>query len=365
MNHRSSSSPLATALRVAAATSGAVLGALALANAVIAARTPPLGFRLGGEFNRYPSRFGDLAYTVAGSGSPVLLLHGLDAGRSMAEWRAVFDDLSRFHTTYALDWQGWGLSDATREGYNATDFAEQIASFIEDVIGAPMAIIAAGQSGVFAALAARGGAPITQLVLVCPVAPAPDEPSGQSRAEALLQRAASGWILRAPVLGMAAINAHRSLARLRSWAREHAFFDKELAAREGHNWHVAAHQKGAQYGQRALLQGAFGCDWRAAWSGSERDGEFDGAPHSAPGEETGDFTFAAAPGGAPTEPGALLVWGRNALREGYAAAPEWLALRPGARLEVIENALLFPHFEQPERFLATVLPVLGATSERN
>lgn len=308
--------------------SGAVLGGVALVNALIAAQTPKLSFGLGGEFGRYPARFGDIAYTVAGSGSPVLLLHGLNAGRSMNEWRAVFGALTDKHTVYALDFPSFGLSDTSREGLNATDFAEVITNFITDIIGAPTAIIAAGQTGIIAALAARGGADITHLLLSCPTPPALDAPSGQSRAEALLQRALSGSVLNTPILGTAVLNWGRSRRSLEKRARLDGFYDKEMGARESVLWHVAAHQKGADWGQKCVLQGAFAGDWRAAW--------------------------------AENEVPATLIWGRNALRQGYDSVPEWLALRPDAHLEVVEEALTFPHLEQPARFLEIVEQVLDS-----
>jgi len=322
------SSTLSRAIKGAATVAGGLLGAAALANAVIAARTPSLSFRLGGEFGRYPARFGDIAYTVAGSGSPLLLLHGLDAGRSMAEWRAIFGLLAEKHTVYALDFPAFGLSDMTREGLNATDFAEVVAHFITDIIGAPTAIVAAGQSGIIAALAARSGADISHLILSCPTPPALDAPSGQSHAEALLQRALSGGILNAPILGTAALNWVRSRAQLEKRARVHGFFDKEMGTRESLLWHVAAHQKGADWGQKCVLQGALASNWRAAWTQNE-------VP-------------------------ATLIWGRNALRQGYDSAPEWLALRSDARLEVVEDALTFPHLEQPARFLEIVAQILDS-----
>lgn len=314
-------------LKVTASAVGVVVGAVALTNAFIAARAPQLGFRLGGQFGRYPARFGDIAYTVAGTGSPVLLLHGLDAGRSMAEWRAVFNTLADHHTVYALDWLGWGLSDTTHEGYNATDFAEVVQNFIEDIIGEPTAVVAAGQAGIFAALAARAGAKISQLALVCPIPPAQDSPSGESRAEALIQSTLSGNVLSTPVLGTAVLNFLRSRKNLELGARTHGFFNKDLASSETNLMYVTAHQPGTEYGQKCLLQGAFSCDWRAAWSEIELP--------------------------------SLLIWGRNALREGYEAAPEWLTLRPDAQLEVVENAMLFPHLEQPEKFLTLIRPWLS------
>jgi pimeloyl-ACP methyl ester carboxylesterase len=321
-----SNSTLCNVLKTTASVAGLALGAVALVNTVISARTPGLGFRVGGEFSRYPARFGDIAYTVAGTGSPVLLLHGLDAGRSMAEWRAVFNLLADKHTVYALDWLGWGLSDTTHEGYNATDFAEVVENFIKDVIGEPPAVVAAGQAGIFAALAARAGADISRLALVCPLPPAQDQASGESRAEAMIQTALSGSVLNAPIVGTAALNWLRSRKNLEGYARVHGFFDKDIAVRESGVQYVTAHQKGADFGQKCLLQGAFACDWRAAWSELEL----------------------------PT----LLIWGRNALREGYDSAPEWLTLQPAAHLEVMENAMLFPHLERPVQFVELLLPWL-------
>lgn len=323
--HQTSSTcrTISTIFKTTAAIAGTGVAALALTNAYLAARTPQLGFRLGGQFGRYPARFGDIAYTVAGTGSPVLLLHGIDPGRSMAEWRAVFNSLADKHTVYAFDWLGWGLSDTTHEGYNATDFAELVQNFIDDVIGEPTAVVAAGQAGIFAALASRSGAKISQLALVCPIPPAPDTPSGESRAEALIQRAFSGSLLSTPVLGTAALNWLRSRKNLEHFANTHGFYDKEAGSREAKVQYVTAHQSGTEYGQKCMLQGSFACDWRAAWTEIELP--------------------------------SLLIWGRNALREGYDSAPEWLTLRPDAELEVVEKSMLFPHLEQPERFLEIVL----------
>src|SRR4028119_1972187 len=99
-------SKLKTALYVA----GAGLGALAGYNALVTWRTPAPALRVGGFFARYPARSGDIAYVVAGSGSPVVLLHGLRPGDSMSEWRESLDVLAQKHTVYALDLPGFGLS---------------------------------------------------------------------------------------------------------------------------------------------------------------------------------------------------------------------------------------------------------------
>lgn len=325
--HNSSrSSLLKTGLAAAGIASAATLAATAAANALIAAKAPPLGLRLNGQFARYPSRHGDLAYVVAGSGSPVLLLHGLQAGRSMAEWSAVFDHLADHHTVYAFDFLGWGLSDAPTEGYSADSFAEAIEHFIADVIEDEAAVLGAGAGAIFAVLAAARGAQISKLALVCPVPPGGDVASGQSRAERKTQKQVASALLKAPILGQAALNYLNSRANLGRWANGHGFFDAEREKGAVNLFYAGAHRKGAEFGQRALLEGDFECDWRAAWEKVE----------------------------VPT----LLVWGRNALRDGYDAAPEWLALQPETHLEVVENALLLPHWEQAERFERIVAPFL-------
>lgn len=307
-------------LRVAVAVVAAGLGAFAAVNAIIAARVPQLGPRLRGQFDRYPARYGDLAYVVGGSGSPLLLLHGLDAGRSMAEWRAVFEPLCERHTVYAFDFQGYGMSDTTPEGYNARDFAEQISHFINDVIGQKAPVICAGESAVPTLLAARDCQLIEKIALICPTAP--DAPSPESRAEALALGSVATSVLNAPIIGTAALNWWRGLSQLQKHARENGFYDKEEADREARLWHLTAHQKGAERVQKARLQDAFAHDWREVWENI------------------------ATP--------ALLMWGRNAMKQGFDSSPEWLALRPDIRLSVIEEAMLFPHLEQPQKFCESV-----------
>ena len=294
----------------------ASLAAISLFNALVAALTPRLGPRLNGYFGRYPARYGDLAYVVAGSGSPVVLLHGLDSGRSMAEWRAIFDQLACNYTVYAFDWQGFGMSDANLNGYAADDFAEQLRGFLRDLVEENATVIAAGQSAAFALLAAQSSQNIEKLVLVCPRSPAPDAPSKHGRAEAMAMNEAQKRLLWTPIVGAAWINWLRRKSALERAARLFGLWNKEKVASEAHLWHISAHQNGAERAQRAFWQGDFACDWRQAWRENQT----------------------------PT----LLLWGRHA--EGFDSASEWLALRPDADLEVIENALLFPHLDEPAQF---------------
>src|SRR5436190_6173107 len=59
---------------------------------------------------------GELAYTTAGSGEPLLLIHGL--GGTRRTWRHVIDSLAATHTVIAPDLPGHGDSDAPAGDYS-------------------------------------------------------------------------------------------------------------------------------------------------------------------------------------------------------------------------------------------------------
>lgn len=316
--------PRRSALHGAVTIAGAALSAVALANALIAARTPPAQSALPGVFSRFPVRSGDVAYAVAGAGPPLLLLHGIGAGNSMLEWENNFSALRERHTVYALDFLGWGASDRPEHRYTAADCTEQICSFIENLIGERCAVVASSDSCAYAVEAAsRRPDLVSRLVLVCPSL-AEEEPGAAGLRTSVIER-----VLRLPIVGTAVYNALTSRRALRRFAEHYLYFDKTrvdeaLVTR----YHVGAHQGGSRSALASFLSGALRHDTRPAWSRL-------------------------------TQP-ALLVWGRNALLNPLDAAPEWLALKPDARLEVIERAMLLPHAERPQQWNEAVLSWLSA-----
>ena len=319
-SYNSSLSPVFAAMRFLVGAAALGVGAVAAVNAVIEARTPQLGPRLNGLFGRYPARFGDLAYVVAGDGPPLVLVHSLDPGQSSASWRAVFDALADHFTVYALDWQGYGLSDPNPEGLNAREFGAQLRDFLRDIAGEGAVVVAHGGGAPLALEATKGGN-IAGLVLVCPDASAPDEPRQTERAEFLAHRELNSRLLGLPIYGRALLNWWRSQSHFEREAREFALWDKSRVESEARLWHTTAHQPGAHRAQIALLKGQFALPWRELWHDS------------------------AVP--------ALLIWGRHA--RGFDKASEWGALRPDVSLRVVENALQIPQLDAPEEFVRLVL----------
>jgi pimeloyl-ACP methyl ester carboxylesterase len=69
-----------------------------------------------------------IAYTSAGSGPPLLLLHGAPGDSRTWEW--VIPDLSRDHAVIAWDAPGFGQSSDVDESWRAPQFADALAGFV-------------------------------------------------------------------------------------------------------------------------------------------------------------------------------------------------------------------------------------------
>jgi len=68
-------------------------------------------------------------YLKAGSGAPVVLLHG--GASDSRDWVDTMAILSHRFSVYAPDIIGYGLSDRNKEGYYLSDFTEFIKGFID------------------------------------------------------------------------------------------------------------------------------------------------------------------------------------------------------------------------------------------
>ena len=322
--------PYATKGRLtrAVAFGGAVLGMVAGVNALLAIRAGKPRDELGGVFARYPWRFGDLAYSVTGRGAPLVLVHGLGAGNSMAEWREVFPLLSEHFTVYAFDFSGWGLSDQPQISHQAADYVSQLVNFIEDVVGAPC-VVAASADGCNYAIEAATRLPnlVTKLVLTNPTLVL----ERGNLAEALTK--ISEKLIASPILGATLNNILASSRSIRFFARHQLFYDKSLADDNFVRRHAScAHRSASRLAIAGFLSGRARLDARPFWNVLEQP--------------------------------ALLIWGRNSTICGLETAPEWLAAKPDAQLEIIEKAMLLPHCEHPQIWTDRVLDWLRSEAEK-
>ncbi|HEX4358355.1 MAG TPA: alpha/beta fold hydrolase [Pseudonocardia sp.] len=80
------------------------------------ARSPELRFRVVHGYRR--------AFRVAGSGPPLVLIHGI--GDSSATWEAIIPALARHHLVIAPDLLGHGRSDKPRADYSVAAYANGV-----------------------------------------------------------------------------------------------------------------------------------------------------------------------------------------------------------------------------------------------
>lgn len=117
----------------------------------------------------YEWRLGCIHYKRVGLGDPILLVHGLYPGASGEEFDRNIGALSRNFRVYAIDLLGFGLSDAPRIRYRADLYPLLLSDFIQDVMGSPADVIAAGASGPYVAtVAAERPHLVSKVVFVSP-----------------------------------------------------------------------------------------------------------------------------------------------------------------------------------------------------
>jgi pimeloyl-ACP methyl ester carboxylesterase len=308
---------------------GAAVGAAAIANALIFYKTPPLVSTLPGESLYFPTPEGDLYYKKIGDGPPLILVHGIGAGCSSFEWRNVIGSLSEKYTVYALDLLGFGKSDKPALSYTPELLMDGLDSFCREIVGVgdgrgEADIIASSLSAAFViALSQRDPSLFRRLVLVSPTGfealAAPPHP---------LASGATYAALKTPVLGTSAYNAIASRAGMREYLTRRIYHHPEYVTDDiVTQYHTAAHQPGSDNVLPAFASGRLNLDVAALFPG-----------------------VVDLP---------LIVWGRHAKETPLHQAEPFLAANPNAKLEVIEEAGMLPHDENPHAFLAAVRPFLA------
>ncbi len=294
----------------------ASLGAL---NTWLSWRAGPLESSLPGQSRFYHwIRNGELYnifYKIDGEGSPVLLVHGIDAAASGHEMRAPFAGLSQAHRVYAIDLLGFGLSDRPGRAYTAADYVDLIDDFLRDVVQQPAAIIASSLSAAYAiAVAARAPERVTSLILICPTGLQRLADPPQTRQQLV------GQILRLPILGSALFNLLVSRPILRYFLAERTYADPgRVTEKLLDAYSCTSHQDGARYAPAAFLGGALNLSVRETYPSLAQ----------------------------PVQ----IVWGRDAKITPVSDANLFIRARPASRLTVFERAGLLPHDECAEEFL--------------
>ena len=270
--------------------------------------------RLGGEARRYRWAGGKVAYSVAGNGEPLLLVHGVYAGASSLEFRANFEELSRDFRVYALDLLGCGFSQKPGRRYVPEDVTSQIEDFVREEIGGGAHLVASSLSSALAIPAAvRSPRLFKKLVLVCPTGYGTlDRPSG------FLGDAVYG-LFRTPILGDTLYHALVSHAGIRYYLERMAYHDPKLVTEEVvEDYYRAGHGPGARHFPAAFVAGKLNLGVADLW---------------------------------PRVPQRSLVcWGQEAETVPLSDLNNFTRNNPRAEPRVFRDAALLPHVERAQTF---------------
>ena len=117
----------------------------------------PLDDALDAERNEYVSqRAGRISYYVdeRGKGTPLVLLHSINAAPSAFEMKPIFENLRGDRPVYAVDLPGFGFSERPDRLYSPLLYQNAICDFLKDVVGKPADVVALSLSCEFAARSA-------------------------------------------------------------------------------------------------------------------------------------------------------------------------------------------------------------------
>jgi pimeloyl-ACP methyl ester carboxylesterase len=293
---------------------GGGIGGLALYNRRLERSGGEIPDRLGGQRRRYRWKGLDLAYSVAGEGEPLLLVHGVYAGASSFEFRNNFEKLSRSFRVYALDLLGCGMSERQGRRYEPGDVASQVEDFVREEIGGQAHLVASSLSAALVVPAAvRSPRLFKKLVFICPTGyDTLDRPSGW------LGDAIYG-LFRAPVLGNTLYHAIVSRWGLRYFLKGMTYNDPDVVTEElVDDYYRTSHQPGARYFVAAFVSGKLNLGVADLWPR---------VPHRI-----------------------LICWGLEAKTAPVEHAQRFVEHNPRSEPRLFKDAALLPHDERSETF---------------
>lgn len=132
-----------------------------------------------------------VSYSMEGEGEPLILIHGLNVGRSI--WKQFKAEAHQLFTVYAVDLPGFGRSDAPEIDYGVPFYVDYLRKFM-DALGIEKAHLAGSSMGgtIAATFAATYPDRVRRLVLLAPAGLTPLH-SGIFKSGALVD--ANFWLL--------------------------------------------------------------------------------------------------------------------------------------------------------------------------
>ena len=264
------------------------------------------------DAHTYKWQYGDIFYTVRGSGRPVLLIHDQAEGASGYEWRGFEELLRGERKVYTLDLPGFGRSEKSRTIYTGYMYVHAIRSFIKDVIGEKTDVITSGCSMSAAVLASIGNANLVgRMIFIQPAAA-----DASSKLPVRLQRFAMNLICM-PLIGTMVYQLAQSRVMVRN----------RLAMQSAHAGDGVTQGDIKAYSEAAHLGGA---DGRFAYAG-----------------RIGQMTAMNVVHALKDEPDRYLFVGGSADPAFEKIAEDYRAYLPSAQIRTVSGAGRMPHLDLP------------------
>ncbi len=280
------------------------------------------GYPVAAPRQYYHWRGRKIAYYTAGTGKNLLLVHSINAAASAFEMRKPFAALRDTYTVWAIDLLGYGGSDRPPIQYSGQLYAELLADFARDVLGAGAAAFGSSLGAAYLTrAAARNAGLFGPLILGCPTG-----------VRDLAKPAEPNWgydLLRGPA-GDLIYSALASRTSIAYFLREQSYFDRRVVDEvtvEG--YYRATRQPGAKYAPICFLTMLLNCDIAT------------------------DFSLLSQP--------VQLIWGKQAEITPPKSAQGFLQRNERARLAIIDHARLSVQDEQPDAFVRIVRSFLAET----
>jgi pimeloyl-ACP methyl ester carboxylesterase len=271
-----------------------------------------------GDQRRFAWDEGSVHYVASGSGSPLVLVHGIGVAASSFEFRYVVELFARSHTVYTPDLLGFGLSDHPRLPYSGSTYVRLIADFLEREVRVPAVLLGCGLSALYCVAVAAAKPDAVSAVALC----MPSFPDGRPDLPAPMRTAVDG-ALATPLVGQSLFRLMTARNAIRSQLRERAYSNPDLVTESMVDAQYAmSHQPNALLAPHAYLAGRLGVD------------------------VTDELANLSKP--------VLVVAGSNASPSPRQLLAHYVRLSPRVRLAMIASCGALPHEEQPEQFVNAI-----------
>lgn len=303
-----------------------VLGTVVAAGAVVALGrrgvADPTGDYTGHGFvrRRISTPAGEMAYYEAGTGRPLVFLHGIGGGASSWTWSKVAPAFTARYRVIAPDWVGWGESEHPRRLLMFEDYVAQLEALLGHLGGPATVVTQSLATGFAAELARRRPELFDGMVMLTPSGGLDfGEDAFGPVARRTLTPLARAWPLNMLLYRL----VFHQRGFIRGWFTSQGFYERAAVSREIVDAFLhSARKPGAAYAALPFLTG---------------DLRFDFAPYMR------DLAVPAA-----------MIWGSEERQVGRETGERLAALNPDVSLMMIDRARATPELELPAQTIAAI-----------